>query len=115
MQFKPEAVMENDRWVVRSWPEAMEKAYYDDPKMVEYEQKTKAMIAAAKPEIIECEGVNATTVHMKNFLDCVRSRQTPEENVEVGHRAAAVAHMVNRSIETGSSVVWDFRNQRMMF
>ncbi len=115
LEFKPEAVMEDDSWVVRSWPEAMEKSYYSDPKMVEYEKKAKARIAMAKPEIIECEEVNGTTAHMKNFLDCVKSRQTPEENVEVGHRAAAVAHMINRSIETGSSVVWDFKGQRMMF
>jgi len=115
LEFKPEAVMEDDRWVVRSWPEAMEKAYYSDPKMVEYEEKAKARIAAAKPEIIECEEVNGTTAHMKNFLNCVRNRQTPEENVEVGHRAAAVAHMINRSIETGNSVVWDFKGQRILF
>ena len=115
LEFKPEAVMEDDRWVVRSWPEAAEKAYYSDPKMVEYEKKAKARIAAAKTEVIECKGVNATTAHMQKFLDCVKSRQTPEENVEVGHRAAAVAHMVNRSIETGSSAVWDFEGQRMMY
>ena len=115
LELKPEAVMENDRWVVRSWPEAMEKAYYNDPKMVEYEEKAKARIAAAKTEIIECEEVNGTTVHLGTFFDCVKSRRTPEENVEVGHRAAAVAHMINRSIETGGSVVWDFEGQRMMY
>ncbi|MFC1537320.1 Gfo/Idh/MocA family protein [Gemmatimonadota bacterium] len=115
LNFKPEAVMENDRWVVESWPEAMEQSYYNDPKMVAYEKKAKARIAAAKPEVIRCERANATTVHMQNFVDCVRNRNTPEESAEVGHRAAAVAHMVNRSIDTGSSVMWDFDNQRIMY
>ncbi|MEA2064564.1 MAG: Gfo/Idh/MocA family oxidoreductase, partial [Gemmatimonadota bacterium] len=68
MEFKPEAVMENDRWIVRSWPEAMEKAYYNDPKLIEYEEKTKARNAAVMPEKITCEDVNATTVHMQNFF-----------------------------------------------
>ena len=33
--------------------------------------------------------------HMKNFLDCVRSRQTPNASVEIGVAAARAGHVAN--------------------
>src|SRR5438132_4787860 len=33
--------------------------------------------------------------HMANFVDCVRSRKTPNAPVEVGYRTAVAAHMAN--------------------
>ena len=33
--------------------------------------------------------------HMANWIDCVRSRQTPQAPVEIGYRSAVVAHMAN--------------------
>ncbi len=35
--------------------------------------------------------------HMANWIDCVRSRKTPNASVEIGHRSAIAAHMVNLS------------------
>jgi predicted dehydrogenase len=33
--------------------------------------------------------------HMANWVDCVRSRKTPNAPVEIGHRSAIAAHMAN--------------------
>jgi predicted dehydrogenase len=33
--------------------------------------------------------------HMANWLDCIRSRQTPNAPAELGHRSAVAAHMAN--------------------
>ena len=33
--------------------------------------------------------------HMANWIDCIRSRQTPSANVEIGYRSAIAAHMAN--------------------
>jgi predicted dehydrogenase len=33
--------------------------------------------------------------HMANFIDCVRSRQTPNASVDIGYRSAIAAHMAN--------------------
>ena len=33
--------------------------------------------------------------HMKNFLDCVRSRNTPNAGVEIGVAAARAGHVAN--------------------
>lgn len=33
--------------------------------------------------------------HMENWIDCVRSRKTPNAPVEIGYRSAIAAHMAN--------------------
>jgi len=112
LTFHPETPMENDRWVVRSWATELETAYYADPKMIAYEQEARARDAATKPEVIMPRGEeDSTKAHLEHWFDCIRSRTNPEENAEVGHRACAVAHMVNMSIESGDSVYWDFDRQ----
>lgn len=35
--------------------------------------------------------------HMANWIDCVRSRKTPNASVDIGYRSAIAAHMVNIS------------------
>ncbi len=50
---------------------------------------------------------DATTAHVRNFLDCVRSRQKPVAAVEIGHRSASVCHLGNIAIRLGRDVRWD--------
>ena len=45
--------------------------------------------------------------HMKNFLDCVKSREDPDCTVENGRLVAQYAHMANIAQRTGSRLVWD--------
>ena len=32
LRFIPEIVYESNQWIVESWPEALARAYYEDPK-----------------------------------------------------------------------------------
>ncbi|HUB31621.1 MAG TPA: Gfo/Idh/MocA family oxidoreductase [Bryobacteraceae bacterium] len=48
-----------------------------------------------------------TPLHTKNFVDCVRSREEPFANIEVGVRATAVACMGNVAYWTGRKLKWD--------
>jgi predicted dehydrogenase len=51
--------------------------------------------------------------HMGNFLDCMRSRQRPICDVEVGHRSVSVCHIGNISLRTGGRPLhWDPRAER---
>ena len=33
--------------------------------------------------------------HVQNWLDCIRTRQKPVADVEIGHRSITVCHLVN--------------------
>jgi predicted dehydrogenase len=45
--------------------------------------------------------------HMRNFFDCMRSRQLPVADVEVGHQAAAACHLGVISMRLGRNLQWD--------
>ncbi len=45
--------------------------------------------------------------HMRNFLDCVKSRKDPNCSVENGRLVALYAHMGNISLRTNSTLIWD--------
>ncbi len=52
--------------------------------------------------------------HVRNFLACVKSRQQPVLNLEVGHHVSTVAHLGNIAYRTGSKVAWDPVNERVI-
>jgi predicted dehydrogenase len=49
----------------------------------------------------------AVDLHVANFLECVRSRQTPTAPVELGFQAALVVQMANRSMREARRLKWN--------
>jgi predicted dehydrogenase len=45
--------------------------------------------------------------HVRNFLECIRSRQQPISDLESGHRVATLCHLANLSLRLGHSLHWD--------
>ncbi|MCZ7638537.1 MAG: hypothetical protein M5U12_22295 [Verrucomicrobia bacterium] len=45
--------------------------------------------------------------HIQNWYDCIKSRQRPRADVEIGHRSATVCHLVNIARWTGRKLNWD--------
>ncbi|MBX3411440.1 MAG: Gfo/Idh/MocA family oxidoreductase [Pirellulales bacterium] len=45
--------------------------------------------------------------HMQNWLDCIRSRELPVADVEIGHRSVSVCHLANITREIGRPLQWD--------
>lgn len=45
--------------------------------------------------------------HMKNFFDCVRSRQTPIAPIEAGYNHSVAVIMSDEALTTGKRMVWD--------
>jgi predicted dehydrogenase len=108
LTFSPENLNDDNRWVVASWPEALESAYYADPKVQARETpETWAPTMKENREVWNEWGQDATLVHLTRFFDAVRSRSAPVEDATVGHRAAAVAHLVNQSIREKRPLEWD--------
>jgi hypothetical protein len=45
--------------------------------------------------------------HHANFLECIKSRQLPICDVEIGHRSATVCHLNNIVARLGRKIQWD--------
>jgi predicted dehydrogenase len=45
--------------------------------------------------------------HMRNFIDCVKSRKEPVAPIEQAHRSITVAHLGNIALRLGRNVKWD--------
>ncbi len=52
--------------------------------------------------------------HVRNFLDCVKSRRQPALNLELGHHVSTVAHLGNIAYRTGRKVAWDAKDERVL-
>ncbi|MFM8262811.1 MAG: Gfo/Idh/MocA family protein [Pirellula sp.] len=45
--------------------------------------------------------------HLQNWLDCIKSRQMPVADVEIGHRSVSVCHLANIVRELQRPLRWD--------
>jgi predicted dehydrogenase len=71
----------------------------DKGLMVHYDTKRK---------IVESwKMMDEGTAHMKNFLDCMKSRKQPNSPVELANRVLVGAHLANESFLSGKRVKWD--------
>ena len=56
---------------------------------------------------------DVTVQHMRNFLDCIKSRNRPNADVEDGHRSTTIAHLGNIALWTKSRLEWDPEAERV--
>lgn len=45
--------------------------------------------------------------HMENWMDCIKTRQKPVADVEIGHRSISIAHLANIARYLGRRLQWD--------
>jgi predicted dehydrogenase len=81
-------VIDRDSWEV--FPE------WDDEN-----KKTKV------PAMPKQTGVDSHEDHMRNFLECIKTRKDPNCTIENGRLVAAYAHMGNIALRTNSRLVWN--------
>jgi predicted dehydrogenase len=69
---------------------------------------------AAEPEGLADEPLRDSDVrlqesdgHLKNWIQCVKSRERPVADVEIGHRSATVCHLGNIARRLGRRLRWD--------
>jgi predicted dehydrogenase len=59
-------------------------------------------------------GVDPRPAHVRNFLDCVKSRKQPVENLEEGHYISTVAHLGNIALRSGQKILWDPKDEKIV-
>jgi predicted dehydrogenase len=59
-------------------------------------------------------GERDSTVHLiRDFLDCVKTREEPLCPLEEGHRSTSFAHLANIALETKARIEWDPEAERI--
>ena len=65
-------------------------------------------------EALNVKGSDLNGAHVRNFLDCMKSRQRPNADVEEGHRSAVMCHLGNISTRLGRSLQWDAAKEQVV-
>lgn len=60
------------------------------------------------------EGKGEDVFHLRNFLECLRTRQKPNADVETAHRATSVCHLVNICRKLDRKLEWDPKAERFV-
>ncbi|MFN0086028.1 MAG: Gfo/Idh/MocA family protein [Blastocatellia bacterium] len=68
---------------------------------------------AGRKEVESWPVRDESAAHMRNFLDCMRSRKPPNSPIELANRVLVGAHLANESFRSSRHVNWDpARNKR---
>jgi predicted dehydrogenase len=60
-----------------------------------------------RPNGAMLKGETANQNHMANWIDCMKTRKTPNATVEIGYRSAVAAHMANLSYRKKQRITWE--------
>ena len=68
-----------------------------------------------KPVTQKSKGGNAdlTALHARNFLDCIRSRERPNADIEIGHRSTTFSLLANIALAAKARLEWDAEAERI--
>jgi len=59
-------------------------------------------------------GDKLTSAHIRNWMECVRSRKQPNAPVEAGYSHSIATIMTNAAVQTGTKVTFDEKTQEVM-
>jgi predicted dehydrogenase len=75
------------------------------------EPKKRTSVVEMKKKGVVDEKVRAR--HAGDFLECMRTRKVPVENLDVGHHVSTVAHLGNLALRSRSRIEWDAENEQV--
>jgi hypothetical protein len=59
-----------------------------------------------RPNGATLTGESPTPSHMANWIECIRSRSTPNASVKLGYRSTVACHMGNLSYRQKRKITW---------
>jgi predicted dehydrogenase len=84
-----ERILGNDGTIEHGWAKS-DMVNGEEGEFVRYSPET-----VNRPHATTLTGNTADQDHMSNWIDCVRTRETPNAPAEIGYRSAIAAHMAN--------------------
>ncbi len=52
--------------------------------------------------------------HVKNFIDCLKTREKPNSDVEIGHNSMIACHLANIAVRVGRRINWDREKEEII-
>ena len=77
------------------------------------ESKRSSWAFTPEPEIHVRSLGDGSVSHLRNWLECIRSRKAPNAPVRVGHLSARAAHIANAAMALGTRVRFDEKTGRV--
>src|SRR5690348_2710298 len=75
----------------------------------------------AKPDMAELipsmqmkSANNSHSDHVRNFLDCIKSRRRPISDIEIGHRSTSACLLGNVAFRSKERIEWDVKSQKLI-
>src|SRR5262245_46276048 len=81
---------------------------------------SRGKIEASQPELLtsplpaSATRLYASENHVRNFFDCVRTREQPICDAEIGHRSVSVCHLGVIALRLGRKLQWDPANEQFV-
>ena len=60
------------------------------------------------------DNTNEPDAHARNFIDCIRSRQTPNAEIELGHISTTCAHLAKIVARAGRQLKFDAKTETIV-
>lgn len=79
------------------------------PEMRRVNNQPQPRMEAKKVQNANQQGI----AHARNFLDCMKSRQQPICDIEIGHRSTSAALLGNVALRSGHRITWNKQTEKV--
>jgi predicted dehydrogenase len=123
LTFSGYAIYEEDsppnwRYTTNAWPKTFREEYWTSkglpvdapPNQPQQPRTPKVVRQWTAPE----PGSPRVPHHMQQFIDCVRARRTPVQDVVMGNNAAITAHMADESYFNRRTIFFDRATRKLV-
>lgn len=80
------------------------------PEMMQFEGKPVDRMPAMQMTQVD-DGLDE---HVRNLLDCIKTRELPASDIEIGHHSSSTCLLGNVALRTKERLEWDVVNQRLV-
>lgn len=89
-------------------------SFYGDKGMLTLDGGGYRILDLKGKEVARVGGEGGDRIHLRNFIDCIRSGQKPNADIEHGHKSTLLCHLGNIAHRTGHVITCDPKNGRIV-